>query len=151
MKRVPLLSLLALLLFAPAGCSKKENEPPLTAAQKVSLGLGGDSGGTDEVSAINALRSIAVAQSTYSASNQGYACSLSALSSFIDPVLASGSKSGYSFDVSCAGDSPATRYRASATPGIPGKRAFCVDETGSMKYSANGSAESCFSGNNLVQ
>jgi hypothetical protein len=128
--------LLALLL----ACSRKPEEPPLTASQKVSLGLGGDTAGTDEVAATSALRSIAVAQNTYLAANQSYACSLDALRNFLDPELASGAKSGYSFELSC----DAGTYRAWATPAAGGK-IFCTDQTGVVR-SGLGSPENCFSG-----
>lgn len=135
MKRVLVLVLLALL-----ACSRKHDEPPLTASQKVALGLGGDTAGTDEVSATSALRSIAVAQNTYLATNQSYACSLDALRNFIDPELASGSKSGYTFELSCDAGS----YRAWATPAAGGKL-FCTDQTGVIR-SGLGSADNCFGG-----
>ena len=152
MKSALLAAVLALWLLGLANCSKPDKEKPLTAAEKVQLGMG-DSGGTDENVAIQALHTIAVAQNTYSASNpdKGYACSLDALgqANLIDPALASGAKSGYSFGLSCSGGAPAAGYRASAMADARGKRVFCTDESGAIKVAA-GSADSCFSGSNLL-
>lgn len=160
MKRAACACLAAGLLLIAAGCSqieglfKEKKEPPLSAEQKVRLGIGGAMAGTDEPGAMHALRIIASAQAAYNATNpeKGFACSLNDLraTSMLDPALASGSKGGYRFEVTCGDGSPAMSYRASAVPLVMGSTTFCVDESGAIK-SGLGPAERCFAGNNVVQ
>jgi type IV pilus assembly protein PilA len=114
----------------------------------------------NEASAVSALRVIATAQQTYSAQlpTRGFACDLSMLgpgtdggsgsskANLIDATLARGTKNGYRFRIThCApGDGVVTQYRATAIPvvaGNTGKRSFCVDETGSIHFSADATTE----------
>ena len=72
----------------------------------------------------------------------------------IDNVLASGVKSGYSFALrSCAG-TPITNYVSTGVPitvGQTGQRAFCSDQSGVIKFAADGTAASCTGGNTALQ
>jgi prepilin-type N-terminal cleavage/methylation domain-containing protein len=95
----------------------------------------------NEASAVSSLRTIHSAQATYQATlggNVNYAPDLTTLGTatvpdpngLIDSALASGSKSGYTFNVT----SPATQvYCATAvptTPGTTGNRYFAVSQPG---------------------
>ncbi len=68
---------------------------------------------------------------------------------FIDAVLGSGTKQGYTFDVDVTfGDSAADavpEYTCTATPTAPGRsgvRQFFVDESGVIRFTADGTAVS---------
>jgi type IV pilus assembly protein PilA len=114
----------------------------------------------NEASAVSALRVIATAQQTYSAQlpARGFACDLSMLGpgadggsgsskvNLIDATLARGLKNGYRFRIThCApGDGVVTQYRATASPvvaGNTGNRSFCVDETGSIRFSRDATTD----------
>jgi hypothetical protein len=71
----------------------------------------------------------------------------------IDPRLAYGKKNGYVFALSGCDGSPAARYSVSAVPADPssGTRAFCSDESGVIRSSADGKAESCLSAGKPLQ
>jgi len=152
MKRALGMATVSLLMVSAIGCSqisdlfKEKKEEPLTAQQKVRLGMG-TTGQADETVAMHGLRAIVSAQATYNLANpdKGFACSLDALGAgnFIDSELASGSKGGYRFELSCDGAPPAMRYRASAEPMNPGSQTFCVTESGSIKTTL-GPASRCF-------
>src|SRR5689334_20107536 len=100
------------------------------------------------------LHSIMTAQETYKSTYPkiGYACTLEQLggqgggadhSGLIDTVLASGRKSGYVYSLTnCTSRS----YRVAAVPESPqtGRRSFCADQNGVIRYSDDGAAESCF-------
>jgi len=116
----------------------------------------------NETSAIQSLHAIYEAevqyQTTYPAN--GYACSLSALggdasagppspqaAQLLQPDLASGQKSGYSFSiVNCTkttvnNQDMYTSYEAVGVPqavGKTGHRGFCIDLTGEIKSDPNG-------------
>jgi type IV pilus assembly protein PilA len=114
----------------------------------------------NEASAVSALRVIATAQQTYSAQlpTRGFACDLATLgpgadgasgsskANLIDATLARGIKNGYRFRIThCApGNGVVTQYRATASPvvaGNTGNRSFCVDETGSIRFSRDATTE----------
>jgi type IV pilus assembly protein PilA len=115
----------------------------------------------NEVSAINNLRLLIVAEATYNATYpaRGFACSLASLGGsaisptspdsahFVPNDLAGGSKSGYTFTISgCSkvttnDQAQATSYQIVAVPlrvGHTGNRAFCTDETGQIRYDPKG-------------
>ena len=102
-----------------------------------------------------AMRTISVAEEGYHSQRGTYACSLAGLSNanrpasegggtFFDPELAAGRKGGYVFAISgCDG----LHYKAVAEPAIAdsGQRAFCTDERGAIRASADGKATTCLS------
>ncbi|HVN19851.1 MAG TPA: DUF4190 domain-containing protein [Dongiaceae bacterium] len=108
----------------------------------------------NESSALASLRTITVAEVTYSAAHPetGYACTLSELggSQPLDAGIAAGVKNGYRFEImGCeagAPDAPKTKYRVVAYPvavNQTGVRAFCSDESAVLKQHAGGSAQRC--------
>lgn len=112
-----------------------------------------------DASALASLRKILAAETTYAATYPavGYTCSLSDLDGFgateanehsamlISSGLASGKHQGYSFTLSGCGGLPAASFRLIATPvgESYGRRAFCTDQSGAIRSSADGSAATC--------
>ena len=107
------------------------------------------------------VQQINTSEKTYSAARGQFACSLSALAAHStkdpqsvgylwDPELAKGSKGGYVFAISGCDSS---HYKVVAEPAIAdsGQRAFCSDETGDLRASADGKATTCLSSGELVQ
>lgn len=96
----------------------------------------------NEASAISSVRSIVTAQITYASTvGAGNYTTLATLSSagFIDSVLGSGSKDGYSFASSAGG---AAGFTVTATPQTgQGTRGFFSDETAVIRYDNDGSAD----------
>jgi type IV pilus assembly protein PilA len=113
----------------------------------------------NESAAVSSLRTLNVAEVSYSAShaNAGYTCSLSDLSDLMDTKLASGQKSGYAFELSgCTpGEGGATvKYQVAAYPvtqNTTGTRAFCSDESAVVKFDGNGSARNCLENGSPLQ
>ena len=114
-----------------------------------------------------AMHMILTAETTYAATypGVGYTCKLSDLDGFgaveanehqamlIDSGLASGKQHGYSFSLSgCAGQ-PATGFQLTASPigNSFGHRAFCADQSGTVRSSADGSAATCVGKGTPVQ
>jgi hypothetical protein len=92
-----------------------------------------------ETAAIAALRALAAAETQVKMRSGSYG-DLAALAraGAIDPVLASGKKAGYLFRVTEAGED---RWRAIAVPEFPGhsgERSFYADETGVLRFTADG-------------
>ena len=112
----------------------------------------------NETSALGSARTIITAEAMYASTyrNVGYTCSLSDLDGFgqgtpnehqamlVESRLASGKKHGYVFSISGCGSSPNSHYQLTAVPfsGMVG-RAFCSDESGVVRASADGQAASC--------
>ena len=97
----------------------------------------------NEASAISSLRTMSTVNSMYRTRFQTYAGSLANLSAagYIDSVLASGTKSGYTF--AYAGST--NTWTVSSTPGTAGTtgdRGFFVDESGVVRFAATGAATS---------
>ena len=112
----------------------------------------------NESSAVASLRTIVTTNTQYFSSyGIGYAANLgnlggatpctasSATACLLDAVLSNGSKSGYTFVE--VGNTPLvgvdTGYEANATPqgvGLTGQRAFCVDQTGIIRFNTTGAA-----------
>lgn len=116
----------------------------------------------NETSAVKSIQAINLAESQYTTTfpSNGYACSLTALggdsksgpptptnAEMLQTDLASGVKSGYQFTISnCTkntqnGNDRVTGYTVTATPltvGKTGNRAFCSDESGSIKFDPAG-------------
>ncbi len=120
---------------------------------------------SDSAAAIASLRTVLTAQMQYAASypGVGFTCALANLGSegirpgsrkqqpnelhamLIDDALASGQKNGYKFYLSGCGGPPATRFTITAVPetSLAGQRAYCSDESGVIRYSVDGKAETC--------
>jgi hypothetical protein len=113
----------------------------------------------NDAGALTSLRAIVTAEMTYAMTypNVGYTCSLSDLDGFgggtpnehqamlIESRLASGKKNGYIFTLSGCDGPPGSHFRLAAVPAIPdaGLRAFCVEQSGAIRYSADGNAATC--------
>jgi len=108
----------------------------------------------NESSAVATVRTLNVAEITYSQShpNAGFTCSLSDLAGekLIAGDLASGRKYGYVFELKdCAAGTEGTgnaKYRVVAYPATvnqTGMRAFCSDESEVIKVDSSGSARGC--------
>jgi type IV pilus assembly protein PilA len=116
---------------------------------------------TNESSAVASVRMLNVAEVTYRAAHpaQGYTCSLSDLADALPRKgpLASGQRNGYAFELTgCAPETdggPNVRYQVVAYPvrvRQTGVRAFCSDESATIKVDSGGSARGCVDGGNLL-
>jgi type IV pilus assembly protein PilA len=116
----------------------------------------------DETSAVQSVRAIASAETSYMSAYpaNGFSCSLAALggqpgsgapspqaAQVLDPGLATGTKSGYLFNITnCTkvtvnNQDMYTGYEITAVPasvGRSGDRGYCMDENGIMKYDPAG-------------
>lgn len=106
----------------------------------------------NEMISMSMLRMVNGAEKNYSSAKGRYACSLSLLGSqyLYDPELAKGSKYGYNFVISsCDG----SHYKLVAEPAVGDseQRAFCSDETGEIRASADGKATTCLSSGEVVE
>jgi len=115
-----------------------------------------------ESSAVGSLRTLLTAEISYSATfpGGGFTCNLSELGSsgaqsepdqqhamLIDDALASGKRGGYIFSISGCDGPSASRIQITAVPVEPDLelRAFCSDESATIRYSADGQAATCLS------
>ena len=119
-----------------------------------------------DAGALADMRKIVTAEMTYAASYPavGFTCTLSDLDGFgasetnehqamlISSGLASGKHQGYTFSLSACSGTPAVSFRLTATPSGQsyGRRAFCTDQSGTIRSSADGNAASCQSGGTQV-
>ena len=109
----------------------------------------------NESSAAESLRSINTALITYATTfpTVGFPATLAALGGappctaapanacLLDEVLASGTKSGYTFVFAGDGLVPSAAYAVTATPvslSISGQRMFCTDQTSVIRFEASG-------------
>lgn len=109
----------------------------------------------DQNRAVTSAHLLVMAETTYAKSHpsSGYTCSLTDLSgqsedgfySPVSPELASGQENGYVFTITGCDGPPATKFKVGAVPVDPdaGMRTFCVDESGTLRFSTDGSAKSC--------
>jgi hypothetical protein len=113
----------------------------------------------NDVGAFADVRKILAAENTYAASysSVGYTCTLSDLDGFgageatahqamlISSSLASGKHLGYLFSLSGCAGAPAASFHLTATPigESYGRRAFCADQSGAIRTSADGSGATC--------
>jgi len=125
------------------------------------------SGSGFDASVLNSMRTILTAEITYSATypTVGFTCTLSELDGFgggepnehqamlINSSLASGKRYGYTFQLSQCGGTPPTSFHLTATPigEAYGRRAFCTDQSGAIKASADGNAATCLSSGTSAQ
>ncbi len=127
----------------------------------------------NEASAVGSIRTLNTAEVTYASTypDLGFTCTLanfgppssgsnasSTAAGLIDTVLASGTKSGYTFSLSnCSAATNTTINVTYSSTGVPtaagqtGQRAFCSDQSGVIKYNAAGSGSSCLSGTTALQ
>ncbi|PYX62351.1 MAG: hypothetical protein DMG73_00190 [Acidobacteria bacterium] len=88
--------------------------------------------------------------------DRGFTCSLTELSNvrlgntpnsapIVDVALASGTKDKYKFAISGCGSAPVSSFQITAVPLDAGKNAFCADQSGLIKVSADGQATTCLS------
>jgi hypothetical protein len=122
-------------------------------SQPSTITFGGDS------MVVTSMRSILTAEKTYKSTyaSVGYTCTLSDLDGFgggepnehqamlIASGLASGKKQGYIFTLSGCEGTPANSFHLAAVPAGNsfGRRAFCADQSGAIRYSTDGSAATC--------
>jgi len=113
----------------------------------------------DEISAVNGLRGLTSLETQYATAHpsRGFTCDFALLKpetlSSRDPThdgfLFSDSFEGYKFSLTgCEADPEGVvvRYKATAVPVLPGKtgfRAFCIDQTGELRFGVNESPETC--------
>jgi len=119
-----------------------------------------------DASVLAAMRTILTAEITYAATypSAGFTCTLSDLDGFgggapnehqamlIPSGLASGKKYGYTFALSGCSGNRSTSFHLTAAPAVSmqggnsfGRRAFCSDQSGAIRSSADGSAATCLS------
>lgn len=104
----------------------------------------------NEASAVGSLRTLNTALVSYSSDHpgEGFPHHLADLQPYIDPVLASGQKSGYTFRYRPATpdfDGVVRRYRVEAQPiaaSQTGQRRFSANETGVINYQLGGAEQS---------
>jgi hypothetical protein len=120
--------------------------------------------GTD-TAVLTAMRTILTAEIAYAATYPavGFTCTLSDLDGFgggapnehqamlIPSGLASGKKHGYLFALSGCAGAPANSFHLAATPAMAtsggsfGRRAYCSDQSGAIRSSADGNGATCLS------
>jgi hypothetical protein len=118
-----------------------------------------------EAGAMGVMRTIHTAEVTYSSYYNKFACSLEPMMSgpqgakpsaehagLIDNSVKDEKRRMYRFEVHCVGKGkPGTEYKSSAEPLIKGARAFCSDESGAIRYSADGNAKTCMAKGEVLQ
>ena len=113
----------------------------------------------DEVSAMNALRGLTSLETGYARSHpsKGFTCDFALLKTEVpsnrdpthDGFLVSDPFEGYKFSLGGCEIDPkgvVVRYKATAVPVLPGKtgvRAFCINQTGELRFGVNESPETC--------
>jgi type II secretory pathway pseudopilin PulG len=108
----------------------------------------------NESSAVESVRTLNSAEIAYASSHpeQGYTCSLSDLAdaASIKSPLATGQKNGYAFEltgcVPASDGGPNVKYQVVAYPvrlHQTGVRAFCSDESATIKVDSEGSSRRC--------
>jgi len=96
---------------------------------------------SNEASATSALRTLTTANNQYRTRFQSYAAALTNLSAsgHLDDVVASGTKSGYTFTYAGGQDTWTTNADPTAA-GSSGDRGFFVDTSGVIRFVASGAA-----------
>jgi periplasmic protein TonB len=108
------------------------------------------------------VRMVVNAEKSYQAAEGSFACTLSALGSagktpgasrrvyLYDSQLLGGKKNGYSFAIS---DCSSAHYWVVAEPQVPdsGQRAFCSDESGTLRASTDEKGSTCVAGGDVVE
>jgi hypothetical protein len=122
--------------------------------------------GTD-AQVMAAMRSIVFAEAAYANTytTVGFTCTLSNLDGFgggqpnerqamlISSGLASGKRYGYVFTLSECNGVPATGYHLTAMPNgnIFGRKAYCADQSGVIRFSEDGSPATCLASGTSIQ
>jgi hypothetical protein len=120
-----------------------------------------------DATVLTAMRTILTAETTYAVTypRVGYTCTLSDLDGFgggepnehqamlINSGLASGKRYGFVFMLSGCGGGPATSFHLSVTPGPNtfGRKAFCADQSGTIRSSNDGNPATCLASGTVVQ
>jgi hypothetical protein len=123
--------------------------------------------GASDAMVLAATRQILAAESTYAATypSIGFSCTLSDLDGFgggepnehqamlINSGLASGKRFGYVFALSGCTGSPSRTFRLTATPNANtfGRKAFCAEQYGAVRSSADGNPATCLASGTPVQ
>jgi TonB family protein len=113
----------------------------------------------NEQAALWSVRVVNAAEKSYQSAQGGFACALSALGSqaitgkrtyLYDSQVAAGKKNGYTFSIS---ECDASHYHVVAQPERPdsGQRAFCSDESGTVRSSSDGKTASCLASGEVVE
>jgi len=113
----------------------------------------------DEVSAMNGLRGLTSLETRYATAHpsRGFICEFELLRTEVpsnrdpthDGFLFYDPFEGYKFSLTGCEAGPegvVVRYKATAVPVLPGKtgvRAFCIDQTGELRFGVNESPETC--------
>ena len=127
----------------------------------------------NEASAVGSVRTLNTAEVTYASTypDLGFSCTIgsfgppsgsaaatSTTAGLIDAVLASGTKSGYTFVLTgctvAGSTSINVTYQSQGTPvsvGQTGQRAFCSDQSGVIKYDAGGVGATCTASGKALQ
>jgi type IV pilus assembly protein PilA len=116
----------------------------------------------NEASAAASVRTLNTAELTYATDHpeKGFTCSLGELQAdgIIDQKLASGTRSGYVFEViECKAETPDganTQYQVIAYPinkNQTGRRAFCSDQSNVIRASDSGSGQACLDGGSPLE
>lgn len=112
-------------------------------------------GGIADQPAISSLTLLNFAESRYKVihPDRGFTCSMTELATarfgtgpdptIIDAALVSGTKDNYKFAITGCGSQPVSTYQITASPLEPGKRAYCSDQSGAIKSSADGQGATC--------
>ena len=116
---------------------------------------------------MSAMRTILTAETTYAVSypKVGYTCTLSDLDGFgggepnehqamlINSGLASGKRYGFVFTLSGCSGAPATGFHLSVAPNANtfGRKAFCADQSGTIRSADDGNPATCFAGGNVAK
>jgi hypothetical protein len=114
-----------------------------------------------------AMRTILTAEITYATSypRVGFTCTLSDLDGFgggepnehqamlINSGLASGKRFGFVFTLSGCGGAPVNSFHLLAVPNANtlGRKAFCADQSGTIRSSDDGNSSNCFASGTQVQ
>jgi hypothetical protein len=120
----------------------------------------------DDVAVVKAMRIIVHAEIIYFSTfpQIGFTCSLSDLGGsgvqpsehhavLISGDLADGKRNGFVYKLSGCSRTPAIGFRLTATAEAEGsgRRAFCADESGTIRYSADGNPATCFASGTRAQ
>jgi type IV pilus assembly protein PilA len=143
-----------------------EKMTPPTGALAPHGEVSGQATGSDAM-VVAAMRTIITAEITYASAypTVGFTCSLSSLDGFgggepnehqamlINSGLASGKRYGFVFTMSGCGGTPATRFQLTAAPNgnSLGRKAFCADQSGVIRSSADGNPATCAASGTAVQ
>lgn len=121
----------------------------------------------NDATVMAAMRTILTAETTYAMTypKVGYTCTLSDLDGFgggepnehqamlINSGLASGKRYGFVFTLSGCSGAPATSFRLTVAPNANtfGRKAFCADQSGTIRTAEDGNPATCFASGNVAR